>query len=152
MVKKTIEKKVVTTVYEALDGKEFDNAEECQAYEDLLLVKKEWEDKTFSVEIDGQEWQYYFVYSDEALVTLFNYLDKYEDVHVNHTDMSAIFKNKNKYIGHWVTYSYDRDMTHFNFWLYTIEEREELAIEKLNDLKDELSFYETIRSIGKNVG
>lgn len=149
MVVKTLEKRVIRTIYEAIDGTQFEDEKECLEYENNLLIRKEWDDKKFSVEIDGKEWQYYFVYSDESLVTLFNYLSKFEDVHVNHYDFTEIFKQKSKYVGHWVTYSYDRDMTYCNFYLYTLEEREELALEKISDLQEELEFYKLIKGMNK---
>lgn len=144
MIKKTINKTIPVTIYVAEDGKEFQTERECEKYE-KSAVFEEWNNKKVTLIGEEKVWIFYYIASRDDLISFIDYLVVSKNAWVNRWEYSRILQEIDKYVGHWITYDYDDWGDTPSFYLYTLEEREELAKENLAYITDELNFYAKLK-------
>ena len=145
MIKKTVNQTIPVTIYVAEDGHEFQTERECEKYEKSSKLRQEWESQKVGLIGEEKIWNFYYIVSHEKLISLIDYLVLAENVWINRWEYSEILKEKDKYVGHWITYNYDDFGDTPSFTLYTLEEREEMAKETLTYITDELNFYAMLK-------
>lgn len=145
MIKKTINQTIPVTIYVAEDGQEFNSQQACENYEKSIQLRQEWENKKTRLVGEEKIWDFYFITSHDSLISLIDYLVLATHIWVNRWEYSKILQEKDKYVGHWITYDYDDFGDTPSFTLYTLEEREEIAKENLAYITKELDFYATLK-------
>lgn len=135
--------------YEAKDGVQFLDKEQCLNYEVSLAGKKNWEKRKVTL-IGEEEFHFYYVENSiEDFVDFLEHICKDDEFTLTIEDFSYYMKKANKYMGHWVTYTYtpcysENSDSDSIFFLYTLEERMEITQDTLENLQQEIYFYELL--------